>query len=448
MMRFMRLPLVVSGRVHVRTNKAGQDTIAAQISTALSNTKKHISLVEFKGEQIADSQALPSILFGGLTLMVLNPQAALSVLVADFGASMRLLEPLSLLRYMKIASEEGILIKDGRSLEVLREIDIVIFDKTGTLTHHYPVVGNVFAWGSYIEADIIGVAATLEAKQSHPIAKAILHYAEEQGAHIASVDSLSVEVGFGLQAQLDIGQVHLGSAKFMSMLNIPVEGAVKQVLENCHKVGDSLVFIAVNETIVGAISLSPKIHPEAGKLIESLTDIFGDQIYICSGDHEAPTKYLAGQVGIANYYAEMLPEQKVALVERFQAEGKKVLFIGDGINDSIALKKANLSVSFQGASLAARENTQIILPDDNLELLNRLFDFSKGLERDLSGGLKILLGPSFLVFGGSLFFGTSFLLNLAITNAATGLGVMNALIMPNRRTRAKRLETPATQEKD
>ena len=427
--------MVLAGRILVRTEETGKSTIASQVAKALANTGSYIASVELHGQQIADRAAAPTLFAATASLVTLGSAVALSVVTADFGLGMMLLEPLAILSYLDVAARKGIVIKDGRSLQSLREIDTIIFDKTGTLTHDRPKVERVHSWNGQTDDGLLRLAASLEARQSHPIALAITEHASERGIAFAGLDSTAIEIGYGLRSSSDEGTLRIGSARFMEREGLALTERSRAVRDRCHRQGHSLVLVAMGEELVGGIELSPRVRDEAKGLIREFRER-GLSMYIVSGDHEAPTRQLAEELGIDEYRAEVLPQDKAVLVEQLQKEGRKVLFIGDGINDSIALRTANVSISFLGASNLATDSSQIIMPDGNLEAVREVFRISRDFERSMSQNLALLLGSTGVVLTGVLFMGMPFIGALLVTDVATAIGIINAQVLPRRRLSA------------
>ena len=360
--------VVLSGQVHIQVEKAGKETVAAQIGDILNHTADFTSTIQSRGEKVIDRGAVPTLGFSAFALPVLGTAQAVAVLYASFGYHMRIAAPISVLNFLRIASQNGVLIKDGRSLELLSEIDTIVFDKTGTLTEEVPTVGTIYTCHDYGENDVLTYAAAAEYKQTHPIAQAIQQEAHSRELIVPSISEAKYEVGYGLKVLVGgtLAKqgvlVRVGSARFMSMEGITIPADIKKIEAACHAEGNSFVYVALDNQLGGAIELRPTVRPEAKKLTRALRKRH-ISIVIISGDHEKPTKKLAESLGIDHYFAEVLPQDKAQLIEQLQEKGKSVCFVGDGINDSIALKKANVSISLCGASTIATDTAGIILMD-------------------------------------------------------------------------------------
>ncbi len=418
--------VVLSGKIMIFVNKAGSETVASQVIDILNHTADFKSSVESQGEIIADKSAWPMLALSTCSFFVWGPDRAISVLKCYFGYNMRIFAPLSVLNFLNMASKHHILVKDGRSLELLNDVDTVVFDKTGTLTEEQPHVAKIYTYNCYTEDDILSYAAAAEYKQTHPIARAIMQKAEARQLQLPPIGTAMYEVGYGIKVYIEGRMVRVGSARFIQMEGIILPPEVSELQYKTHELGHSLVYIAIDDQLDGVIELHATIRPEAKRIIRSLQER-DKTIYIISGDHEKPTQRLAKTLGIDHYFAEVLPESKANLIEELQRAGHSVCFVGDGINDSIALKKANVSISLRGASTIATDTAQIILMDESLSRLTQLFGIAQALKTNMQQNLLI----SMLLGGGGL--GGVFFLNLGV-NATTILyqigmlvGVANAM---------------------
>ena len=414
--------IVVEGRVEVQVEQCGSETVAAKIGDILQHTADFRSSVEAKSIHLSDQLALPTLALGGVALATLGPVSGIAIVSCNFSEIIRIVAPLGVLNFLKLATETGILIKDGRSLELLSNVDTVVFDKTGTLTLEQPHVGGLNVWGELDEDTLLRLAAAAEHKQTHPIARAIIEAAEAKKLELPLVDHTRYEIGYGIKVELEQKTVLVGSHRFMLMQAIELPPVAEEIQQRCHENGHSLVYVAVDGLSVGAVELHSTIRPEA---VEVLRQLRQQNLRLCiiSGDQEKPTRHLAQLLGIDDYFAETLPENKAQLIEKLQQEGRSVCFIGDGINDTIALKKANVSISLQGASTAATDTAGIILMDKNLTQLPHLFKLAKGMEKNMRKSFASALIPGVVGVVGVfwLHFGIYSALLLYVTSLAAGV---------------------------
>ena len=418
--------VVLAGRIYIQTKKTGTQTVAMQIGEILNQTADFKSSIQSRGEVIADRLTLPTLGTSLLFLPFLGLSCALAVLTNIVGYKMRTFGPASMLSFLNIASQEGILIKDGRSLELLSEIDTIVFDKTGTLTIEMPTVSKIHSCHGVSESEILKYAAAAEDGQSHPIAKAILAHATEQGVKWPKSLNAKYEVGYGIQVDLPDRVIHVGSYKFMGMEGITIPGEIAKVLEDCHQQGETMIMVAFDEQLVGAIELQTTIRPESKRIINDLRQR-NMSIVIISGDHEAPTKKLAQTLGVDDYFANTLPENKADLVEKLQKEGRSICFVGDGINDSIALKKAKVSVSLRGATTIATDSAQIVLMDGSLSQLCEMFEIVEDFEANMKNNFLISTIPSATCVAGIILFHWGVFIGTVITSGVLFAGIANSI---------------------
>jgi Cu2+-exporting ATPase len=418
--------VVLAGRIHIQTKKTGDQTVAMQIGEILNQTSDFKSSIQSRGEVIADRLTLPTLGLGFLFLPFLGPHSALAVLTNTFGYKMRIFGPTSMLTFLNMASQQGILIKDGRSLELLSQIDTIVFDKTGTLTLEMPTVTKIHTCHGVKASTVLKYAAAAEDGQSHPIARAILLTAKKQGVEWPKSLNARYEVGYGIQVDMPDRIIRVGSHKFMRMSGITIPPEIANVQQDCHKQGDSVVMVAFDEQLVGAIELHATIRPETERVIAELRQR-KMSIVIISGDQEAPTKKLAQTLGVDDYFANTLPENKAKLVEKLQKEGRSICFVGDGINDSIALKKANVSVSLRGATTIATDSAQIVLMDGTLNQLCQMFNIVQDFEVNMKNNLLLSTIPSAASLTGIVFFHWGVVAGVGISTFVLFTGIANSL---------------------
>ncbi|MGQ4807056.1 Potassium-transporting ATPase ATP-binding subunit [Candidatus Entotheonellaceae bacterium PAL068K] len=416
--------VVLAGKLYVRVEKAGEATVAAEIGAMLNRTASYQLSLQSKGAALAHKSALPTLLLGGLAWLTISLEQGLAILNSAFGITLRITAPIAMLNFLNIASRNGILIKDGRSLESLVDVDTVVFDKTGTLTLEQLTVARIYSCNGLAEETLLACAATAEYRQSHPIARAILTAAETHNVCLPDIEDAVYEVGYGIKVWAANTLIRVGSERFMAQEGIAVPADMCALQEACHTQGHSLVMVAVDDELEGTIELQPTLRPEAKRVVDALHQR-GLSLVIISGDQAVPTRKLAHELGIDRYFANTLPEHKAELVEQLQQEGHAVCFVGDGINDAVALKKANVSVSLRGATTVAIDTAQIVLTDQSLHQLTRLFDFTDEFDANLKAGFATAIVPGAINIGGVFLFHWGILTALAVSNLGllTSLGI-------------------------
>lgn len=421
----LAMTLLVAGSIHVRVEKAGNTTVAAQIGHMLSQTTDFKKELQSRTERMVSKLFLPLLALSAAALPVAGMSGALAILWYYPGQRMMTFGPLSMLSYLQVAAKKNILIKDGRSLEVLQEIDMVVFDKTGTLTLEQPSVSRIFCCDGWSEIDLLRYAAATEAKQSHPLARAIVQAATAQQLVLPKADALEYRAGYGLKTQINGQTVRIGSIRFMTMEELAIPAALVAQQAESHASGHSLVLLAIDQEVKGAIELAPTIRPEAAEMVNYLHKR-GIQTAIISGDHEAPTRRLATSLGIDRYFAQVLPEDKAKFVAALQDEGHRVCFVGDGINDSIALKTADVAVSLRGATTIATDVAQIVFMDGTLRQLAELFHVADEFAANMQINWAASLIPNIAGIAATLLFGWGITTCVFLIQLSTPIVVYNA----------------------
>ncbi|MFN8488407.1 MAG: heavy metal translocating P-type ATPase [Caldilineaceae bacterium] len=417
--------LMLTGSAHVQVQKAGAETNAAQISKILAQTTAHQTELASKGLEIANKSALPTLLLAGLACPIVGFPGAVALLASAFGYNMRNVSLLGMINYLQIASRRAILVKDGRALERLHEVDTFVFDKTGTLTLEQPHVAQIYSCQAHLtQEEILTFAAAAEYRQPHPIAKAIMTAAETRNLQLPPIDGASYEVGYGIKVFINNQLIRVGSSRFMQLEGIAIPASMQTLQAACQQKGHSMVMVAVDDNLIGALELHATLRPEAESIIADLRQR-GLHVAIISGDQEAPTRELAKLLGIDTYFANTLPENKASLIAQLQSEGRVVCFIGDGINDAIALQQADVSISLLGATTIATDTAQIVLMAQSLAQLGELLDLAANFDKTLRQGFWTSMVPGVICIGGVFFlhFGIIAAELLYQLGFFTGLGV-------------------------
>ena len=384
--------LVISGKLYVKVEKTGAETSIAKLGDILSHTADFKTNLQMKGEMWSDKVAKPILGFSLLSLPLLGISSATAILYSVPSNSVKILSSLQTFNHLTLLSKKGILIKDGRALEELMRIDTLLFDKTGTLTTGEPKVGKIICCGDLGEDEILSYAAAAEHRLAHPIAHAIFNHAAELYLDLPNIADAHYKMGYGITVTLKDQVIKVGSARFMAMEDIVIPATMEAAIANSQEEAYSLVMVAINQELQGAIEIQPQVRDEVKQMMNRLREHGIKHFAIVSGDHKHPTQKLATELGMDDYFYEVLPSDKANLVEQLQKQGRRVGFVGDGVNDAIAMKKANVSISLQGASSIATDMAQIVLMDGSLNHLSYVFDISKQLNSNLKQSLSLSAG--------------------------------------------------------
>ncbi len=416
--------VIIGGKIRVRVEKAGSDTAAAQIASILQNTVNYDS--DRMGSFLASTEYTlwPMLAGGALGWLVAGPVAGMAILGCNYVVGIVPLRMIALLNALNSGSQRGVLVKEGKALEMINKLNVLVFDKTGTLTQELPHIVRIHTCNGFTEDEVLTLAATAEHRQTHPIALAILEAAEARQLQTLPITDNAYEVGYGLRVYLEEGEIIVGSQRYMTMENVAIPDAMNVLIESCRDEGQSLVYVAKNGILAGAIQMDATLRPETPEVIRWFKQL-GIKIYIMSGDQESPTRKLAETLGVDGYFANVLPDGKAALIEKLQAEGATVGFVGDGINDAVALRKADVSISFRSATNVASDNAQIVLMDDNLKQLEVLFDLAKGFNQSLEKNHKQAVTMSLIAAASALLLPFKFLIveGLWVVEFVSGIGI-------------------------
>jgi P-type E1-E2 ATPase len=362
----------------------------------------------------------------------LGAPGAVAVINSDLGTGIRMAAPLAMLSTLALCAQNGILVKDGRALDLLCEVDTVLFDKTGTLTRDRPEVGRVIAAIGFGPSQILRFAEAAERRFHHPIALAILHKAAEEGLDLPPTDATQYKVGYGIAVGVGGRHIRVGSRRFMEAEGVALTPEVEAALDESHREGNTMVMVAVDDELGGAIELRASVRPEVRDIVQGLRRRGIKHIAIISGDHDAPTRSLAEELGMDRYFAQVLPADKADYVEQLQKEGRKVCFVGDGINDAIALKKANVSISLRGATSIATDTAHVVFLEQGLGKLCELYDIAAGLDRNIRNSWFMILGLNLSCIAGVFTLGFGIGASV-VTNNVAGLSALANGLSPMRK---------------
>jgi Cu2+-exporting ATPase len=385
----MAATIVLSGRIVIHALHSGETTRIDKLNELLLQTTDFKTELQLKGEAWADRVALPVILTSVALAPFIGGSPALALLFSVPTNTVRAMLSVQTATHMQQITHQGVLIKDGRVLEELLNVDVILFDKTGTLTQTYPEVVAIICCAERNEATLLALAAAAEQRQQHPIAKAIINKAKEQSVTLPEVTQSHYDLGMGVTVTISNQEVKVGSQRFIQQ-NLE-DDRLPVILQSAMQAGKghTFILISVDGKLQGALELHPLLRAEVPQLIHNLRQREFKQLALVSGDQHTVTERLATQLSLDTAYADILPEGKAALIKQLQNQGHRVCFVGDGLNDAIAMKQANVSVCLSSASTLSREIAQIILLDDNLAPLDTLFEQVIQLNKSLKKGLNI-----------------------------------------------------------
>ena len=378
------------GVLHIKAEKIGKETVLSNIIRLVEKAQSSRPPVQ-KFANTVVSYFIPVILTIAIAVFLIwyvilhasllfSLTCLISILVVACPCALGLATPTAVTVGVGRAAEFGILIKNGDTLENAGQIDVAAFDKTGTITEGKPQVDDIISYGCSNE-DLIKLAASIEQNSNHPIAKAIVQKSKELNLDLYSIDEFENVTGKGLKAKFNNQNIYAGNLALIEENGIEVS---KELVDKYHELENSsktIIFLAKDTSIMGMLSLSDKIKANSKKTIDELHKM-AIETYMLTGDNEITANNVAFDVGIDNVRAEVLPENKLDIVKEIQNNNaKKVLFVGDGINDAPALTQADIGVAMGNGTDIAMESGDIVVMEGDLENVVAAIQFSKKVMR-------------------------------------------------------------------
>lgn len=382
------------GELLIEVKENSGTTKYEKIVAMIEKTEKLKSTVESRAEHLAD-RLVPYTLAGtGLVyLLTRNVTKALSVLMVDFSCALKLSMPISVLSAMREAQSHGITVKGGKFLEAMAEADTIVFDKTGTITKAQPVVSDVISFCDEEPDELLKIAACLEEHFPHSMAKAVVRAAMDKGlVHEENHSKVEYIVAHGISSRIQDKKVIIGSYHFVFEDEQCVIPQGKEELFESLSGECSHLYLAIDGVLVAVIAITDPIREEAPQVVSMLRKCGLSKIVMMTGDSERTAEVVAAKVGVDEYYSEVLPEDKASYVEKEHQAGRKVIMIGDGVNDSPALSAADVGIAICDGAEMAREIADITIAGDNLEELVTLKRLSNALVKRIHGNYRQIVG--------------------------------------------------------
>ena len=382
------------GELTIRVKETSGSTKFEKIVTMIEETEKLKSAVESKAEHLAD-RLVPYTLAGTALTYALtrNVTKALSILMVDFSCALKLAMPISVLAAIREANAHHITVKGGKFLEAVAEADTIVFDKTGTLTKAQPTVVDVVSFNGDSKENLLRLAACMEEHFPHSMAKAVMDAAKERGlTHEEMHSKVEYIVAHGISTMVDGRKAIIGSHHFVfedEKCTIPV--GKEELFRNLPEEYSHL-YLGIEGKLAAVICIEDPLRPEAPEVVKALRKAGFTQIVMMTGDSARTAKAIASRVGVDKYYSEVLAEDKAKFVEEAKAQGRKVLMVGDGINDSPALSAADVGIAISDGAELAREIADITIGADDLSVMVTLKEISNGLMDKIHKNYRRIVG--------------------------------------------------------
>lgn len=387
--------VVEEGEITVRVKEVEGNNRFDQIVTMIEESEKLKSELEGKAEHYADKLVPWTLGATGLTyLLTRNVTKAMSILMVDFCCALKLAMPISVLSAIREASLYNVTVKGGKFLEAVAEADTIVFDKTGTLTKAHPTVVDVVNFNDeYSSDDMLRVAACLEEHFPHSMAKAVVDAASKRElSHEEMHTKVEYIVAHGIATSINGKRTVIGSYHFVFEDEKCVVPAGKEPLFESLPLYYSHLYLAIEGKLSAVICIEDPLRDEAAAVVTSLKKAGISKVVMMTGDSERTASVIAKKVGVDEYYAEVLPEDKAAFVEKEKAKGRKVIMIGDGINDSPALSAANVGIAISDGAEIAREIADITVGSDDLYQIVTLKYISNALMKRIRSNYRKIVG--------------------------------------------------------
>ncbi len=371
------------GMLLIETEKLHDDSRINNIIKLIGENEKNKSLAQKKAENMADSLVKYSFIGAALSyLFTRSINRAKAFLMVDFSCALKLTIPIAIMKAMSQAGQNDILVKGGKYLENLALADTIVFDKTGTLTKSTPIVEKIIAFDGHSEDECLRIAACLEEHFPHSIANAVVDAAIKKNLkHEEMHSETEYIVAHGISSKIDGKTALIGSAHFIFEDEGVKISAKKEALVESLKENYSLLYLAYNKKLIAVLCISDPIREDAKETIDELRELGFTNIAMLTGDAENSASYVAKQLDLDYYKSQVLPEDKASYVREQKALGRKVVMIGDGINDSVALSGADVGIAMHKGADIAREIADIAIGSDDLKSIVKLVKIAKGLQK-------------------------------------------------------------------
>ncbi len=389
--------VVEDGEIDIHPTKMGDGTRLNQIVQFIETSEKSKAGIQGKAERLADAVVPFNFALAGIVFLATRSLArAASVLMVDYSCALRLATPLAILTAMKQGTHTGVLVKGGRYLEALAEVDTVVFDKTGTLTQASPKLSDVVSLDpTRTEDEVLALAACLEEHFPHPASRAVVRAAQERGLdHFTEEHDSTVKyvVAHGICSSVDGEKVIIGSRHFIEEDEKVDVSAATEHVERLAEQGKSILYMALGGKLIGILGIVDPLRPESREVIAALRRRGIRRIVMLTGDDARTAKTVAQALGIQEFRAQVLPTDKAGHVQALKKEGCKVLMIGDGVNDSPALSCADVGATLKEGSDIAQEVADVVLMNNSLADLPYAIDLGRATMSRIKENFTVSVG--------------------------------------------------------
>ena len=385
----------------MKAEKVGSDTLLSQIVQLVQQASSSRAPIQNLADKIA-SYFVPIVItisvitfivwsvLGGENAYIYALLNAVAVLIIACPCALGLATPMSVMVGVGRGAQHGILIRNAEALEVMNKVNTLVIDKTGTLTEGKPSVSGVFTFGNRSEKDLLQVLYSLNQHSEHPLAKATNAYTQAQGATPLPFTNFEALAGRGVKASYEGKNYFFGNERLMEEIGAPLSEEIQTVVKTAQAAGKTVSLLAIEKEIIGVVTITDRVKTSTVQALQELQDL-GVEIVMLTGDNPTTAAAIAKEIGISNYKAGMLPQNKQAEVARLQAEGKIVAMAGDGINDAPALAQANVGIAMGTGTDIAIESAEITLVKGDLNGIVKAKKLSKAVMKNIHENLFFAL---------------------------------------------------------
>lgn len=429
--------IVEEGRIRLEAQRVGDETTTAKVASFIQSSLENRSQTQHLANELADKRVWLTLGTGGLIYALTRDLTRLeSVLLVDYSCALKLGTPMAFKSGMYRAATHGILMRGGTAIENLAEVDTFVFDKTGTLTHSELIVTDVLVLEDeqLDEDSLLALVASIEEHATHPLAQAIVDAAKERDLQHITHGEVDYLVAHGLSTDVDGKQVIIGSRHFLEAHHEIYFEPHEAELQALQDAGKTLLYIGSKATeqqaasAIGVVALRDTLRADASYALNRLRDLGIEQLVMITGDKRSKAQALADELGLDAVHAEVIPEEKAQIIQQLQAQGRKVAFVGDGINDGPALSVAEVGIAMPRGADIARATADIVLMDDRLAAVADARDIAKATMQLVRSNFNIAVGVNSAILFGAISGRLSPVMSALLHNGTT-IGVLLRALM-------------------
>lgn len=426
--------VLVEGRIRIQATQVGADTTTALVSRFIQESLSKRSHTQRIADELADKRVYLTLVTGGLVYALTRDLTRLeSVFLVDYSCALKLGTPVAFKSGMYRAATQGLLMKGGNAIEHLAEVDTMVFDKTGTLTHSELLVTDVEVLDHQhcSQEALLALVASVEEHASHPVAKAVVDAARERDLQHITHGEVDYLVAHGMSAIVEDQRIVIGSRHYLEEHEGVCFTPHQAQIEDLQNEGKTLLYVGSQGNLIGLLALRDTLRHEAVDALGSLRSLGVKQLIMITGDRQQKAEALASELGLDEVYADMQPEEKASIIEALQKTGRKVAFVGDGVNDGPALAAANVGIAMPRGAEIARATADIVLLDDRLMAVAAAREIAQGTMRLIQTNFNLAVGINTGILAGAVL-GWLSPVSSAILHNGTTIGILlNALMGTN-----------------